>query len=49
MLKPEMLREAGYNPERVNGYAFGFGLERLALIKLGLKSVHELWRSPYVQ
>jgi RNA polymerase sigma factor (sigma-70 family) len=49
MLKPEMLREAGHNPKRVQGYAFGLGLERLALLKSGLKSIHELWRPPYLQ
>jgi len=49
MLKVEMLREAGHNPERVQGYAFGLGLERLAVLKLGLKSVLDLWRPPYLQ
>ena len=46
MLNPEMLREAGHNPEQVQGFAFGFGLERLALLKFGLKSVSDLWRPP---
>lgn len=49
MLKAAMLREAGHNPDEVHGYAFGAGLERLATLKLGLKSVQELWRPPYVQ
>lgn len=49
MLKPEMLREAGYDPDQVQGYAFGLGLERLTLLKLGLKSILELWRPPYLQ
>jgi RNA polymerase sigma factor (sigma-70 family) len=48
ILKVEMLREAGHNPEQVQGYAFGLGLERLAMLKLGLKSVLDLWRAPYV-
>ena len=47
MLKEEMLRDAGFEPDQVSGYAFGLGLERLAQLKLGLKSVHELWRQPY--
>ena len=34
MLKPAMLREAGHDPDQVQGYAFGFGLERLAQLKL---------------
>ena len=49
MLKPVMLREAGHDPEQVQGYAYGLGLERLALLKLGLKSIHELWRRPYLR
>ena len=42
-------RDAGHDPGEVQGYAFGLGLERLAELKLGLKSVHELWRHPYLQ
>lgn len=49
MLKSDMLREAGHNPEKVQGYAFGLGLERLAMLKIGLKSVRDLWRPPYIQ
>ena len=49
MLKPAMLREAGHDPDRVQGYAYGIGLERLAQLKLGLTSIHELWRRPYLQ
>ena len=49
MLKPAMLREAGHDPDQVQGYAYGLGLERLAQLKLGLKSIHELWRRPYLQ
>ena len=49
ILKAEMLKEAGYNTDVVSGYAFGLGLERLAKLKLGLKSVQELWRPPYVR
>ena len=49
VLKPAMLREAGHDPDQVQGYAYGIGLERLAQLKLGLKSIHELWRRPYLQ
>lgn len=48
MLKPEMLQEAGYDTKRMQGYAFGFGLERLALLKFGLKSIVDLWHPPYL-
>ena len=49
MLKPAMLREAGHDPSQVSGFAFGLGLERLAYLKLGLKSIYQLWRPPYLQ
>ena len=49
ILKPEMLRDAGHDPGQVRGYAYGLGLERLAQLKLGLKSMQELWCSPYLQ
>ena len=49
MLKSAMLAEAGYEPGEVSGYAIGLGLERLAQVELGLRSLRELWRSPYLQ
>ncbi len=49
MLKSEMLKEAGYDPQQVKGYAFGIGIERLAMLKLGLKNINDLWRSPYIR
>ena len=48
ILKPETLREAGYNPQAVGGFAFGLGLERLAMLKFGIKDIRELWQPPYV-
>lgn len=33
MVHPNVLREVGYDPELVSGWAFGFGAERLALAR----------------
>ena len=33
MVNPKVLENVGYDPKEVQGYAFGFGLERLAMIK----------------
>lgn len=33
MVNPEVLKNVGYDPTQVRGYAFGFGLERLTMIK----------------
>ena len=49
MLKPATLKEAGYDTKSVRGYAFGLGLERLVMIKLGLKNIRDLWRPPYLK
>jgi phenylalanyl-tRNA synthetase alpha subunit len=32
----------------LSGFGFGLGLERLAMAKLGLSDIHDLWRPPYV-
>lgn len=31
--QPAVLRNVGYDPEEVQGFAFGFGLERLTMLK----------------
>lgn len=36
MVHPEVLRNGGYDPEEVTGFAFGMGLERLAMLKWGV-------------
>jgi phenylalanyl-tRNA synthetase alpha chain len=49
LLKPEMLLQAGYDADSVGGFAFGLGLERLAMLKLGIEDIRLLWKSPYVR
>ena len=39
MLHPEVIRNAGLDPEKVAGYAFGGGLERLIMVKYGVPDV----------
>ena len=36
MIHPNVLREGGIDPVRYTGFAFGFGLNRLAMIKYGI-------------
>jgi phenylalanyl-tRNA synthetase alpha chain len=33
MVHPKVLRDVGYDPEEFSGWAFGFGIERLALTR----------------
>ena len=36
MVHPNVLRSAGVDPERYTGYAFGMGVERLAMLRYGV-------------
>lgn len=36
MVHPRVLAIAGYNPEKVSGFAFGMGVERVAMLKYGI-------------
>lgn len=44
MVHPEVLRRVGLDPEIYSGFAFGFGPERIALLKYGLDDIRYLWR-----
>ncbi|MEK7095600.1 MAG: phenylalanine--tRNA ligase subunit alpha [Patescibacteria group bacterium] len=39
MLHPNVLRNIGLDPEKVQGFAFGGGLDRIAMIKWGIPDV----------
>jgi phenylalanyl-tRNA synthetase alpha chain len=43
LVDPNVLRNVGYDPEEVSGFAFGLGLERLALLRHGLPDMRDLW------
>ncbi len=36
MVHPNVLRDSGYDPEKWQGFAFGFGAERLAMLKYNM-------------
>lgn len=36
MVHPEVLRNGGYDPGEVSGFAFGMGVERIAMLKYGI-------------
>jgi len=36
MVHPQVLRNVGYDPEEVTGWAFGMGIERIAMLKYGI-------------
>ena len=39
----EFVDPKAYDPERVSGFAFGLGLERIALLRHGLPDIRLLW------
>ncbi len=39
MVDPNVFVAVGYDPEEVSGFAFGFGLERMAMIKHGVSPI----------
>ncbi|MFZ2448486.1 MAG: phenylalanine--tRNA ligase subunit alpha [Syntrophobacteraceae bacterium] len=36
MVDPEVFKYVGYDPEEVTGFAFGMGIERIAMLKFGI-------------
>ena len=43
MLHPKVLRDAGLDPEAVQGFAFGGGIERAIMIKHGVDDVRRFY------
>jgi phenylalanyl-tRNA synthetase alpha chain len=39
MVNPAVFRMVGYDPERVTGFAFGMGIERIAMLKFGIDDI----------
>ena len=45
MVDPRVFRHVGWNPDEVSGYAFGFGVERIAMIKYGIPDIRWLYEN----
>ena len=43
MVHPNVLRESGYDPERVTGWAFGVGIERIAMVRHDIDDIRVLY------
>jgi phenylalanyl-tRNA synthetase alpha chain len=39
MVDPDVFRIVGYDPEEVTGFAFGMGIERIAMLKYGINDI----------
>jgi phenylalanyl-tRNA synthetase alpha chain len=45
MVDPNLFDFVGYDKERYSGFAFGWGLERIAVLRHGIPDLRELWRN----
>lgn len=43
MVHPNVLRNCGINPDEYQGFAFGFGWDRLAMLKYGLNDIRKFY------
>ncbi|HCC55554.1 MAG TPA: phenylalanine--tRNA ligase subunit alpha [Desulfobulbaceae bacterium] len=39
MIDPEVFKKVGYDPEEYSGFAFGLGIERIAMLKYGITDI----------
>ena len=45
MVHPNVLRNCGYDPKVWSGFAFGFGAERLAMLKYGINDIRTFYQT----
>lgn len=43
MVHPRVLEMAGYDPKEVSGFAFGMGVERIAMLKYGIEDIRHFY------
>ncbi len=45
MVNPDVLAGVGYDPEEFTGYAFGVGIDRLAMLRHGIDDLRSLFEN----
>ena len=45
MVHPNVLRMSGYDPEKVSGFAFGIGIERVAMLRYKIDDIRKFYQS----
>ena len=43
MVHPNVLKMAGYDPEKYQGFAFGIGIERITMLKYGIDDIRNFY------
>ncbi|MNC72029.1 Phenylalanine--tRNA ligase alpha subunit [compost metagenome] len=45
MVHPRVLEMSGYDPEEYSGFAFGMGVERIAMLKYGVDDIRHFYNN----
>ncbi len=45
MIDPNVFKAVGYDPEKYTGYAFGMGIDRVAMLKYGIDNIHLMYEN----
>jgi len=45
MVHPKVLSECGYDPEAYTGFAFGFGIDRICMVRHGINTITHLYEN----
>ncbi len=45
MVDPEVFKASGFDPEKVSGFAFGIGVERVAMLKYGISDIRHFYEN----
>jgi phenylalanyl-tRNA synthetase alpha chain len=45
MVHPNVLKNCGIDPEKYSGYAFGMGLDRIAMLRYGVKDIRDFFHN----
>jgi phenylalanyl-tRNA synthetase alpha chain len=45
VVDPDVFRNVGYDPDEWSGFAFGFGIERIAMLRHGLPDLRAFWEN----
>ena len=43
MIHPLILKNMGYDPKKISGFAFGMGLDRIVMDKFKIKDIRSLY------
>jgi phenylalanyl-tRNA synthetase alpha chain len=45
MVHPTVLRHGGYDPDKVTGFAFGMGPQRMLMLKHAIDDIRLFWQN----